>query len=317
MFDGGFDFAGFEGGGGAFGDAFSGASDWLHTHSWSSAQWGESEGIIGRILGVGEGRIGGAIESFISRFGGHASEIFGDYLEWKFYEKVGGSKTHSWEQWNKFGKEGIDLELLEAAKVIKSHSLIREQLEKHADGSELLGKYKDLGVNLPSDDLLKQAKRALSSKIHPDVTGGSDSLMKAVNESIDILGNQEKTKSYRDLLGKAGNDNSLREKIEGFFKKFSGKQTACYEEMARKARLLIPFHGKLKEEMGAAERVSHVIHEGFKNSGQVGRGAIIFGAVASTALFAYYLANRQQKDKTKKTHVESTNREKTQTSIAL
>lgn len=331
MFDGA-DFGDlFGSGGGSWAEGMGGAAEswashgWDSAHSWSSAKWGEADGLLGRILGSSEGAIGEAFEGILSRFGKGAANVLSEYLDYEFYSRVsdavGGGHSHkSWEKWHRAGGAAQNEELAQAAEAIKSHSLILEQLHKHAPNSELLEKYAALGINLPGEDLLKEAKRTLSIKLYPREIGQDDTLMKAVNNALDVLKDRTKTEPYRNLLAKAGNNQGLREKIEGFFKDFSGKQSEFYEQAAMRAKLLLSFQGKSREKMNTAEKISHSIHEGFVKRGQLGRGAIIFSAVAGTSFLAYYLATR--KDKSKKahgteTHVEKLSKDKPQTAIAL
>lgn len=307
--------AGMDGGAGEFLEGLLNSS----TKHWAPEHFAQAQGIIEKIIGSSEGSLGEAIGKFLSNFGRSAIPQVENYFEYLISKKIdqalGGGYSGSWEDWSKIGR-GEHPELTEAAEAIKSHSLIREQLEKHASGSELQEKYTALGINLPGEDVLKKARKSLSMKLHPDITGQDGTLMAKVNDAIDVLENPEKTEYYRDMLTKSG----MRKKIEEIFKDFSGKQSEFYEKVAKSAKLLLPFHGKAPEDMNAAERISHSIHEGFVNRGQFGRGAIVFTAIAGTSFLAYYLATRKEKSKNSRpaeTHVEKLNQEKPQTSIAL
>ncbi|MEK6747320.1 MAG: hypothetical protein AABY33_09870 [Pseudomonadota bacterium] len=210
--------------------------------------------------------------------------------------------------------------MVAAAETIKSHSLILKQLEKHAAGSELLEEYTALGINLPSKDMLKSVKITLSKALYPKEAGQDGTLMAHVNNAVDVLGDSKKTEPYRNLLSRAGNDSALRGRIQEIFKEFSGKQSEFYEKIAKRAKLLLPFHGRTREEMNSSERISHSIHEGFKKRGNFGKGAIVFTTVAGTSFLAYYLATRKDKSKNPRveTHVEKLSKDnKPQTAITL
>ncbi|MEZ5690254.1 MAG: hypothetical protein R3D71_01140 [Rickettsiales bacterium] len=184
-----------------------------------------------------------------------------------------------------------------AGEVITSHSLLLEQLKKHAAGKDVLREYEALGINLPSDDLLKKVKKSLSGHLHPDRAGGNNELMGKVNGALEVLGNTEKTAGYREILQNA--DSAMRQNIEKLFRDIAGKQTEFYERTAQRAadaaRLKLPFKGKATEQMNASELFSKKIHDGFKNSSRFKRGAIAFALVTGTSLLAYGLASMREK----------------------
>jgi hypothetical protein len=316
-------------GSGAFegaGAAFEGAGDWFASHGargmhgWSAAQFGEAEGLLGRILGGNASALDG-IKAFASRFGHNAGPILEEYLNYKAYEAFSGNKSHSWQNWQKAGDSAK--EFAAHSEVIKSHSVLRANLEKYAPGSELLNKYRELGINLPDDDTLKKVKRTLS-KLHPDKNQvhGGEGLMGEIYQAIDVLKNKGKTGPYRDILERAKNDPGLRGRIEGLFKDLSGFCEKAASHRAKMAKLRLPFNGQKPEEMNTAQRFSYRIYNNLKNSSPTRQGAIIFGVVTGTALLGYgvmrYVENKKSKSPVEaKSHVEALEKQQAQKSMAL
>lgn len=298
--------------GGFFGDAASGLGDWASSGGWT----GEADGLLARIFS-GEGLFTDGVEAILSRFGGSAGTLFEDYLQFRMWQGISGDSAKGFGAWKVGGGSGHDALIAEAGDALKSHMLLLEQLEKHAPNSEALARYRELGIKLPDEELLRQVKKALSGKLHPDRHMGDNDLMSKVNQALDIIGNEEKTAPYRDILQKAESDAELRGRIEGFLKDFAGKQSEFYEKAAQNAKLLLPFGGKNTEDMGTAERVSNSIYEGMKNAGPVKQGVIAFGLVASTSLLAYGFAKWQENKRKATSHVDSLDKKQAQASIAL
>lgn len=301
------------------GAAFEGFADWAAshgTHGWSAAH----EELFARLFSGNASFLDG-IEAIISRCGRNAGPILEEYLNYRAYEAFSGSKSHSWQNWHQAGDSAK--EFAAHSEVIKSHSVLRANLEKYAPGSELLNKYRELGINLPDEDILKKVKRTLS-KLHPDknrVPGG-EGLMGEIFQAIDVLKNKAKTDPYRDILERAKNDSGLRGRIEGLFKDLSGFCEKAAEHRARTAKLRLPFNGKTMEEMNTGQRFSYRIYNNLSKSSPTRQGAIIFGVVTGTALLGYgvmrYMENKKSKPPVEaKSHVEALEKKQPQKSMAL
>ncbi len=293
-------------GGGA--DSLGGAADFLGGSSFESASFhGFGKGGIIEGLFSGESA---ALRNLFSHLGRVTCENIIELAELNITEEfIKKCFGHS---------QGVSkAELGAASKAIKAHSLINEQLQKHAPGSVTAMEYAALGTGLPSEKLLERAKGTLLRKLHPDLHNGNDIAIKAVNEALNVLENLDKTKAYREILRKTEIDPSLKTNLNNFFKEFSGKQTNFYEEVDKASRLRIGYAAKAREDMGKAERIWHDASSSFKNASHIKQGAIIFATVTGTTLLAYGIAKHIDRKKQAQSHVEALAKEKPQTSLSV
>lgn len=261
---------------------------------------------VGRVIAGGASVIGEAA-SYILR----ASPEIIDFIAW---QKFSGDSTTNWEKWKSTEKHG---EFSGQIKIMKSHVLLLEQLERHAGGSEILEEYKKLGHSLPDEMVLGKVKRVLSKTLSPRKHGDDDTLIKQVNEALEVLKDGQHAgmrDSYNDMLKKAESDTALQERVKKFFNDFKGKQTEFYEAAERevqKSRLLL--EGEISKP-GKAEK----IFESFKKAGTAKQGAIVFAAVTGTALVAYGVSRAWEKNKKRAaSFTESLENDKSQTAMTL
>ncbi len=208
-------------------------------------------------------------------------------------------------------------ELGAAAKAMQAHSLIGDKLRELVPDSPAAREYLALGMNPPSEEVLKNAYNALLRKLHPDLHNGKDVGIEAVKEAFSLLGDSHNTEPYREILQKAEFDPSLKTRLKDFFEEFAGKQTAFYNEASKASRLQIGYTAKAREDMGKAERIWHDTSSSFKNASPTKQGAIIFATVTGTTLLAYGIAKHIEHKKQAKSHVEALEKEKPQASLSV
>jgi len=244
--------------------------------------------LVGRLFEGGAGEAFGAFaregvagEGILSRIFGMlemGSNRYIDYLCWK--DILGKGNGQSFRDFNK-GWDGMACSSREQVEglreVIKGHSFILQQLKAHENENgvrEILDEYKTLGLNLPSEDLLKKAQRKLSSMLHPDTHPGIDGkLMTDLNNAKDAIGNQEKRALYERTLQE--NPRGI-EKLFGELGKVDWKDV--YQSTERKARGLLTGEGYT----GARKWVNEL-------SGNQ-KVALVFGTVATVAAGSYVVA---------------------------
>lgn len=284
------------------GDALGGAPD------WAASQFGRggASGFVERLF-AGEANILSEVGAFFRHGGG--VQILEDLLQIEAYNRFSGHAHKKYDQnWRKTVSDA-DAHFVAASETAINHALIAEQLRIHARDSEAAKAYEALGLKLPNDALLQQAKNRIFSKIHPD-KGGDTKLSQRVNAAIDHLKDTDKTREYEKLVESAEGNQKLKQRLTQFFTDIADKQTGLYEQAEHAARLALPFSGKSKEGMGAAERISKTIHDGFAKQGNFGKGAIVLGASVGVAAAVYGVAkwaekrNNTKKNKTNNSFIE-------------
>lgn len=259
---------------------------------------GLAEGLLGLARGLGQVFFeGGSSELAAGLFRGGAagegilSRVFGlldvaadryiDYLCFK--DVLGKGQGQSWgdfrKNWDNISSASRD-EIEGLRQVIKGHSFIRQQLTAHESEpgvSEILNEYKALGLNLPSEDLLKKSYRKLSGLFHPDTHPGIDAeLQKELNIGNDAIGHATKRAFY---------ERTLQENPQGVEKLFNDLGKVDWQEVygsaARKSHLLLS--GPVGSKYAAA---SNWISD-LKPSAKTG---LFFGTVAAVSLGSYGLA---------------------------
>jgi hypothetical protein len=164
----------------------------------ASAGWAsKTEGFFAGAGHAGAGASEGVFARIFHNFTATDAIFWGD-----FFKRGNQKASAAWQSLNQTAKE-----------VAISHNFILQQLKKH-DLTDLGTEYEKLGLDLPSEDLLKKTYRALAPKLHPDTNKFSDNLMAFLNSAKEALSDSNKRREYENLL------KGDRTQLEEIFTKF-------------------------------------------------------------------------------------------------
>lgn len=219
------------------------------------------------------------------RWGGTFAEFFPaatdyavDYLIWR--DVLG--HTGNYRSFRERSEDATKTTIETIRDVLKGHGFVLRQLRAHQETggvASLLREYEALGTQLPPEDLLNRAHKALSKLLHPDQNPGKPEvaeLMAQLNAARDTLNEASKRAEYEKVL-----QSHPRKIAEWFEKLATGKWEETMEDIYRKGQKRIASMVEMPE--GKFDRW-------FKELHPVGKGALVFGVVSSVALGVYFLA---------------------------
>ncbi|GEM_PF-6977811 len=276
----------------SFGDFFGGSFD-----GWSSADFGEHGGFFESLFS-GEASIIDIAGDLWERYGAASEEVLNDFLTFRFYQNYTNNPDETWESFKKNGAK-LSVEQQSAKDVLESHSLLKQLVSKYLpQDNEVRIKYEALGAKLPDEALLKQTKKQLSSKLHPDRAGGDSEIMKKANASLTLLENKEACENYNHVTNNGVNTGDLFEEFCKTDREDIINRSEKYK--ADRVKMFKGIEGKAREEMGFSEKISADINNFFKKASPTTQGGVIFGVITGTALLTFLACRWQDQEKHKK-----------------
>jgi hypothetical protein len=267
-------FGGMEGGG--LFDAAGGAAEYMG----GLFEAGEAAGAAGFF-----GRMAGMLEVGVDY-----------YIDYKLLEGLG--HTNHGNNYGNFRRayhgmgEELKGSIANLRKVIKGHGFMLQQLRAHKNEKgvpEILQEYEKLGLNLPTEDLLRSAYRKVAQFFHPDKFPGDkikEELFKELQEANTALNNREHCAEYLGTLAEKP------DVIKDLFGKISDTNWEnVFKNADRAKRLQLP--GKVNEQNYTGAR------KWFEELSTTNKSALIFGGVVGVGLCVYMAAKYFENKKAK------------------